>query len=531
MNRSLKFFLEITNKYKKNRDATTGLPQVSSTNQVNVINQNTTNNTSNNYTVSTQTTNVKSLFNDRFFVNYLGNSSANQYNPSIAIPEESDISLTSIIEWTTKNHPSMILKAEDFVYLKAFRSYPANRLIVLRRYPSAIGHDIFSNSMKPLSTLVSYIPEGEMPVKIQFNEKWKPVGEDHTFMSVLQDVIGVDFSSIPGVGNLISAGESPFAQDMINKIGQNLGFITDGGMPYGDPNIIYEASVRDVSGRGINSGLHSDVTINFETTYLFQEINGVDAKAAMLDIIGNVLVMGTSPERFYVTGNATAELQKIMNDFKNGNIGGMFEKIKEGVSLVITDAIKTINNIIDDVKNDNDGILSGALDKIDKAVSGFAKNRYSRYKWQLMGLLGTMSGLDTAPWHVTIGNPKAPWFTCGNLVVDSVELIPNDVLGYNDYFTELTVKIQLKQGRSMGLTGISNLFNNGRGRIYIPDTQLKKIITESNNVEDARTFNTNPTVNTNETTVYTDGSEINTVPNISGFGLDENYEDENLPIV
>lgn len=540
MDRSLKFFLGITNKNKTNKDPKTGLSQVSSTTQVSVTNKTDDPYKKSNDTQSYNqtTTNVKSLLNDRFFVNYLGNSSSNQYNPSVAIPEESDISLSSIIEWTTKNHPSMRLKAEDFVYLKAFRSYPANRLMVLRRFPGAVGHDLFSSNMKPLSTLVTYIPEGEMPVKITFNEKWKSVGEDHTFMSVLQDVIGIDFSTIPGVGNLVSAGESPFAQDMINKIGQKLGFITDGSMPYGDPNIIYDASIRDVSGKGLNSGLESSVSVTFETTYLFQEINGVDAKAAMLDIIGNILVMGTSPERFYVTGSASHQLQTLINEFKNGNVGGLFNSIKEGITEVITEAIDKIATVAKEAADastdgdNNTSALSTVLDKVGDMASDFMKSRYSRYKWQLTGLLGTMAGMETAPWHITIGNPKAPWFTSGNMVISSVELIPNDVLGYNDYFTELTVKISLKQGRSMGLTGLSNMFNNGRGRIYIPEEQLKKIIKPSNIDSNSTNYNSTETTNNNspETIVSTDGTENNIVPNVTDFSLDNDTIDKNLPI-
>lgn len=542
MNRSLKFFLQLTNKNKKNRDNKTGLSKDTTSKQVNIIQKGDDpyGKSTSDSTYNKSTTNIKSLLNDRFFINYLGNNDSNEYNPSIAIPEESDISLTSIIEWTQKNHPSMVLKPEDFVYLKAFRSYPANRLMVLRRFPGAINHDLFSNSMKPLSTMVTYIPEGEMPVKIDFNESWKSVGEDHTFLSVLQSVVGIDFSTIPGVGDLVSTGESPFAQNMINKIGQKLGFITGGGMPYGDPNIIYDASVRDVDGKGINSGLESNISVTFETTYLFQEINGVDAKAAMLDIIGNTLVMGTSPERFYITGKATTKLQRLISDFRAGNIGGLFEKIKEGITEVIKGAIKTIEDTAKDAAeaennkdkdNDTSG-LDSVLGKVNEIGSDYIRGQYFRYKWQLTGLLGTMAGVETAPWHITIGNPKAPWFTCGNLVVDSVELEPNDVLGYNDYFTELTVKIQLKQGRSMGLTGLSNLFNNGRGRIYVPEEQLKKIILPDDTVDSNTATNASDTKNKEpeqETQISTDGSEMNKIPGVNDFGLGNIDNDTNLP--
>lgn len=539
MDRSLKFFLQLTNKTKTNRDRTTGLPQETTQEQINLIRkgENPFGPDQSNETYKQNVTKVKSLLNDKFFVNYLGNSKSNEYNPSIAIPEESDISLSSIIEWSQKNHPAMALKPEDFVYLKAFRSYPANRLMVLRRFPGAVGHDIFSNSSKPMSTLVTYIPEGEMPVKIDFNERWKSIGTEHTFLSVLQSVIGIDMNTIPGVGNLVSTGQSALAQDMINKIGQKIGFITEGSMPYGEPNIIYDASVRDVDGKGLNSGLQSTVTVDFETTYLFQEINGVDAKAAMLDIIGNILVMGTSPERFYISGKGSSQLQKLIKEFRDGNVNGMFQQIKNGISEVIDEAIQNITQLANDAitaaeDGGTDGALTFITDKFSEIGGSILKNKYSRYEWQLKGLLGTMAGFNTAPWHITIGNPKAPWFTCGNLVVENVELIPNDVLGYNDYFTELTVKIKLKQGRSMGLTGLSNLFNNGRGRIYVPETQLKRIVVPANVEANPIVTIDEPTTNLDnepETNIFTDGTEINTLTNVNNFGLDNIEIDNNLP--
>ena len=64
------------------------------------------------------------------------------------------------------------------------------------------------------------------------------------------------------------------------------------------------------------------------------------------------------------------------------------------------------------------------------------KSRYQRYKWQLRGAVGAMTGYATAPWHITLGNPMYPWFSCGNMIVDGVELEAGGELGYEDMFTE-----------------------------------------------------------------------------------------------
>lgn len=413
------------------------------------------------------------------FINYLGNSQTNEYQPVLVNNEQiSDIALSSIIDWTNTHHKSLALLPKHFAYLKNFGSYPANRLIVLRRFGGPAPHNLFKSKAKPVSTLAGYYDFENIPVKISFNEKWKQF--DGTFLEVIQDIIGIKFDTIPGVGDVFSkTAQSPLGQDIMYLIGQKLGIISGGSMPYGDPNLIHDARIRDVSGdgdKGLTTGLNSSIEIDFETTFTMNEILGIDAKAAMLDIIANITKMGTSNARF-LTGNS-ASLKQIFKDLQNGDINGLVSKFTEALSEMITNLGDKLTKTIEAFKKESYSDANFAQTAINSALDGLfdigntiIKNRFSRYKWKLIGAVSAMTGSHTAPWHISMGNPKFPWFVCGNLVAESTEIIPGGELGYNDMFTELTVKIKLTSGRAMGGQEIQQLFNSGVGRIY--DTPQK----------------------------------------------------------
>ena len=530
MDRSLKFFLGNLNG-TNNPDIQTGLPLEEHTIETSVNVEGETNTTSETLVVQ------RSLQGDNI-VNYLGNSPLNQFDPILNQPEEvSDISLSSIIRWTQANHPSLQLKPEYFVYLKYFRSYPANRLMILRRFETGVPDDLFNSkfNLKPMSTLVTYIKEDEQPVKIDFNEKWKKIESDHTFFEVLQDVIGIDFGTIPGIGGAIKkTSQSPISQDLFQSLAKKIGLTSTENL-YGDPNIIYEAQIRDVSGKEVSSGLESNITINFETDYSLKEIAGVDSKTAMMDIIANIMKMGTSPEKFYLGGDGAQALQGLLNDFRAGEVGKILTETVNFFKDIIDKAIEQVGLTIDKLKQvESDPTAAGEdakrslFDLTFKYTAGsILKKRYNRYKWQLTGLLGTMAGSATAPWHITIGNPKSPWFSIGNLVIKKVELTPNTNFGYNDFFTELNVKITLEAARSMGSSGLTSLFNNGKGRIYDDPSTIKK----KNLSEDQIIFDQENIPNTNtQPQDQNDGTGINVTENITNFSDSDGSIDENLTI-
>lgn len=536
--RSLSFFVTIANQ-QNNPDSKTGMSTSSHEVQYNIkkydpndpLKGTTSENKTTNYTV------VNSLQSDGEFINYVGNSSTNNYIAYTPNPEhESDIKLSSIIEWTQQEHPSMKLNIFHFAYLKDFRTYPANRLMILRRYNDGVPHDLFNCSVKPINTMVSYYSLEEPPFKIGFSEEWADFTS--SIMELLEDVIGIKFNSVPGIGKIIEAAQnvtpSNLQQTVIEAIGQKLGLISKGEAIYGDPNIIYKAKIRNADGENMQkSGLKTDIQINFKTTYVLREIKGIDAKVAMLDIIANAVSMGTSNARFILTHNGNDKLNKIISAMQNGNVDALLDEIIEGISDIVSKSTKLLSDLISSIATDVS--QSDVL-----AVAGkIIKNRFSRYKWQLRGAIGALSGQHTAPWHITIGNPKFPWFTCGNLVVDSVNLDFGGELAYNDMPTELTVTIGLSNGRPLGAQEITSLFNNGKGRIYdTPDKiqtlkvpQDQQLQFNDNGAVDSSITETNAPADTTQdvSNSPTDTDSTQQVENSSDFSNGTQEEDKNVP--
>lgn len=540
MDRSLKFFTDIVIP-PKNRDPKTGAPTTTHTVQTITsvydpkdplgqpirVEQNTIN-----YTV------VQSLQADGTFVNYLGNSKTNNYDAFVSNPEhESDLSLSSLIKWSNQ-YPGIKLKPSHFVYLNDFNVYPNNRLMILRRFNVPADNNLFKMNIIPTNTLVTYYSLEEPPINISFKEKWTTFDGD--FMDVLENVIGIKFDTIPGLGTVIDASSSSnIGQSIFNAIATKLGFVTPGGMPYGDPDIIKEAIIRDVTGEKVTSGLESNIEIDFESKYVFREINGYSAKFAMLDIISNIIHMGTSTERFYLRGKANKFFNGLLNEMSKANVEGFFTTILTELKSIVSGLIEKLTTFGQDLaalaKEGGAGaVLDSLLQTVVDLGGSIIKERYERYKWNLKGAISAMTGAPSAPWHISIGNPKAPWFTCGNLYIDNVELIPGGELSYDDMFSELTVKIKLKSGRSMGTIGLTNLFNNAKGRIYDTPSKIQKLkvidgaqtaVAGNPNSVDGKNVSETPTQNIPSPT---DTDKENELENTTQFGMNNTDIDNNL---
>ncbi len=523
--RAGKFFSELMNKIK-NPDANTGLGQNNFEGENNITKFDKDNKIVSQETQKFNYNVIESQHSPGTFINYLGNSTANNINPFVINEEhQNDISLENIIEYTNKEQPSLSLSAHDFVYHKDFGTKPANRLIVLRRFKGPVPHDIFGQTRKPIATIASYYDLDESPIKLNFSEIWKQF--DGTFLDVLQDVVGIKFSSLPGLGSTFSKmGSSPLGQDLMYKIGQKLGITTNGPMPYGDANLIHEASVRNPDGEGLSTGLKCDISIDIEQTYVFNEIKGISGRVHMIEMLGIFTSMGTSPGRFLLTNGGSTELNSILNAIKNGEIDVLIDKVKEALSLVIDNAISSIVATVEVVKEKvtTEGLQTAAREGIEAGFaalsdlgSSILKQRYSRYKWKLIGAVSAMNGNHTTPWHISLGNPKFPWFVCGNMVVEDIDVSFGGELSYDDIFTEVTVKIKLKNGRAMGSHEIQSLFQIGKGRIYDKPDKINRIVVPQN------TEVINPGV-----TETTSKTETNNIPKSYGDDYDAYSKDLNM---
>ncbi len=486
---------------------------------------------------------LNSVMNEQEYVNYQGNSPVNDYAPFTGQPDFiEDISLPSIIKWTQDSYPSMKLINGHFAYLDEFGRYPANRLMILRRFSNGIENDLFSVKVAPNYTLATWYDPEDMPISVTFNEKWSTFKD--SFMSVLEDIVGIKVDTIPGIGKVLDqASGSPLSQEIFQRLGQGLGIITSGDLIYGDPNVIYEAATRDVGGEDVKSGLEANIDITFEATYVQREIGGVDSHAAFLMVIAECVHMGTSNSRFYVSGKGERVLNNFIRELRSGNVDGVFKQITDGLKAILIEVkdklVDAGKALIENVTND--GLVDGIVGSIGSVVGEVLKNRYQRYKWKLIGAVGALTGMETAPWHITMGNPKSPWFMCGNLVLESAELILDGELSYNDTPTKLTIKYKLRNGRALGANEITALYNKGKGRIYDTIDKLQTIVVPSDaqvNLPGQQSqsnprlgANTGVTAQDNADQVNTDRQNTlsGTGVTSTGFALNNTDIDNNLP--
>jgi hypothetical protein len=77
-----------------------------------------------------------------------------------------------------------------------------------------------------------------------------------------------------------------------------------------------------------------------------------------------------------------------------------------------------------------------------------------------------LSGDPTGYWHVTIGNPLDPIAMIGNMAVTKTTVQFNDILGYDDFPTEVKFTVELEHCMPRDNASIENMFNGSKGRFY-----------------------------------------------------------------
>ena len=283
------------------------------------------------------------------------------------------------------------------------------------------------------------------------------------------------------------------------------GYLSD---RYREPlNVVKSALYRTP---GISGTVGGD-SLNLTFEYSLKSIGHLNAKAAMLDILANVLAtchyrgsFWGGEARFYLDKGVyplldetqTLEFVKMIwsGDFSNatnvftGIIRSAFGDIKlEEVPKIMQAALnaQTESSAATTGTIGSEGTARGAtgglgISGLVNAVGGENASRlialdFLSGLFQLGGgspALPTFQALKTgAPvgeWHLTVGNPFSPIAKIGNLVCDSVSVTFNDELGADDFPTEMKATVTLKPGRQRANQDIESVFNDGYGSLYIP---------------------------------------------------------------
>ena len=271
-----------------------------------------------------------------------------------------DTSIMNIIEHFASTRAS--LKMADFAYLKDIGVYPNNRLMIARRFATAVGDNIIAPRQKnkngsfsesaALATMISWVKPGdENFISFTFGEKW--VDAEADFKGIMNKIGDDIFGPNSKVGGILSSLGNAIPLPGFSEIAQRkflaaLGIITDeNSVPAGNPNLIKEAKRRaTVAQEQAGSGLDCQVNIKMICEYELKFISGIDPTIVWMDILGMITRFGTSPSSSYgLTGFAGSIIQNFMN-----NPLAMLKKVAEqviaGFQVMATELAKKTNEVI-----------------------------------------------------------------------------------------------------------------------------------------------------------------------------------------
>jgi hypothetical protein len=430
-----------------------------------------------------------------------------------------DVSVLNIIEKLSGTKGA--LRPADFAYLKNVGVYPNNRLMIARRFASPSDDNIMvpkkNSDLGSFATLISWIPENENFLDITFGEEWTDSEADFkTILTSLGEDIGL--GNLGGVAG--AAGNAlplpGFTEIFQRNFLASLDLIEDSAknsIPAGNPNLIKQSKRRKLIGYGdAGAGLKCTVNIKMVCEYELKYISGIDPTIVWMDLLGMITRFGTSNSETY--GLSKKAANKMITWANNPNqliqdvaaaiskaIDGIIKEVKEAIEKVFNDAQKAAESTPSadpvppnpaetpnpqkaeqdaNLKTKNDGLaiadkIAGALKKYTvQALSGLLQ----KYRVKIVGVVNSLAGLPSTPWHITIGNPMRPTFCAGDMLVENVSLSLGPILAFNDLPSSIKVEFNLTNARNWGLQEIMAKFNSG----YLRTVDVQKTFYETNSV-------------------------------------------------
>jgi len=418
-----------------------------------------------------------------------------------------DTSILNIIEKLSNTKGQ--LKPADFAYLKHVGVYPNNRLMIARRFGAPTADNIMvkkrPSEIGALATLMMWVPETEDFLNLSFGEEWMEAEAD--FKGVLTS-LGEDLG-LGGLGSIGGAAGNVVPLPGFTEIFQRA-FLTELGLydksaanmiPAGNPNLIKQAKMRKTVGYGeAGAGLNCTISIKMTCEYELKYISGIDPTIVWMDLIGTILRFGTSESETY--GLAPDISAKLIRWANNPNVllsevlkslGDSVQKIVEDVTKKIDEIFKEAKALVDkadktaeDQKNgktdkyaaakEAKSLASGVLDSIVNLLSKVTNGLVQKYRVKIIGIINSLSGLPSTPWHITIGNPLRPIFCSGDMLTKSVNLKFGPQLAFNDLPSSITVEFTLENARALGMQEIMAKFNSG----YLRSVDVQKTYFETN---------------------------------------------------
>lgn len=433
---------------------------------------------------------------------------------------------------------------KDFLYCKYYGTIPNNYMITLRRFPTPVLDNL--SVPESVKTSEAYLTKGAgRPVAQAVT--WFGGNTGNVLSSLIQFTTGLEWATDTQADVITQEATSKgFYGDLPYKwfseaarvvtgtddLSLALQSIGENAAIYADPNNTTVESrrysgLRDRATEG-NFGLLSkyqwvpmDVikdtyvrksglkftweNLNVVFEYDLTSVGEVNTKAAMLDIMGNLLSIGTN------YGNFLSPDIKYNSEFPAvgfpGGEEGLLQFYKDPLNFILTYGEKILNAQGQATKSAQGAQITGEIspgaststensdlaelraqilqltnkdgatvdinkirdlsEKFPGALRRILQNVVTAdYIEKIQASSSLLTGTPIGEWHLTIGNPCNPIAMIGNLICDDLKIEFGDALGPDDFPTTIKATFTLKHARSRERGEIESIFNRGDGRLY-----------------------------------------------------------------
>lgn len=431
----------------------------------------------------------------------------------------------------------------DFMYCKDLGKIPNNRLITLRKFPGPIGDNIFTQaypsnsnnsiwkSYPDIGRLITWFDNDDNKLeeicRYDYEATWKEFTseiqietsqqKDEGFVNRLSNLFSPQNNVLTGQGFSSNNGALAWGANMLHipilsgnrAASQYYDWTTLGNY---DKHRIYEPPNRIWDTHKYEGRLKFNQEINLTFRYTLRSYDNINPKSALLDLIGNIMVVTYRRGSFWggesrIIGpqgsNSVYNTANAWIDWGFEKLGGIWNRIMDsGLSMDVIQgwlsnlmtmanqgfnkaqevAQQVINNGIEGAKQELGETVDAAGKKVVEGMEWVSK-KDGEYKWTdaLKGMIknqlgrpaiyamnSLLSGENVGPWHLTIGNPRNPIMSMGNMIMTHSEVTHTGPLGIDDFPTELIVKVTLKHGRPRDMVEIQKMYTKGLSAIYKP---------------------------------------------------------------
>jgi len=398
----------------------------------------------------------------------------------------------------------------DFLYCKYIGKIPLNQLVTLRRYPAPT----FDNLAVP-AQLTNTGGDKQVDLRtssdVQQQEYFFPIAQAVTWFgeetgNKLSDLLGftvnMNWKAVEAEVNTVSGNEQGNEDSPAPGVAKWLGVLTGqvntpfttansqydpynngpyAHRVYGPVNVISKTFKRD---RGLD--FKQSISLNFE--YSLKSIGNINPKAAMLDLMSNMLALTYNNAAFWGGANRYFP-QKPTYPFLGGKDGqnawyrgdavGFAKAVGSQVSSAMTELGNILSSLAEDPISTLKSIAAGAA-KLGMIEMGKGRSP------AIVSIKSLLTGEPIGEWHMVVGNPHDPIAMVGNLICTEAKFQFNDIIGADNFPTELKVTINVEHGRPRDAGDIQSMFNKGQGRIYYPPEDTLDFLNRSSSTEQSK---------------------------------------------